>query len=100
MGETETERGLRFSSLRRAREARDMSGNGTTMDAKIHVEDASNTNGTTHVFNIETPAEVGGGGDQTKIQVGPSAPGQVDGDGEIYPDRQGKTMFDRYYLNS
>jgi len=62
----------------------------TTMDAaKIHVaeEEARDANGATHAFNIES-AEGNG-----HVQVAGE-------EGEIYPDKRGKTMFDRYYLNS
>ena len=65
----------------------------SAMDAKIHVEDTSNTNGTTHVFNVEM-ARGAGEGNSAK-----DPPGERE-DGEIYPDKTGKTMFDRYYLNS
>jgi len=76
------------------------------MEAKIRVED-SNNNGSVHVFNIETPSSGrngdGEGEGQTKIEVQPQngeAAAEEAAEGEIYPDKEGRTMFDRHYLNS
>lgn len=71
-----------------------------SMEARIHVEE----NGGKHAFNIEMNGENGNGrevghNDQTHIEVREEDKDRAE-DQEIYPDKDGKTMFDRYYDNT
>jgi len=72
---------------------------------KVRAGDGSNGSngvGSRHAFNIETVEENGNHaeqGGQTRIDVA-SAPGEVNEGGEIYPDKEGRTIFDRHYLGT
>mmetsp|Transcript_1833 Transcript_1833/g.4202 ORF Transcript_1833/g.4202 Transcript_1833/m.4202 type:complete len:448 (-) Transcript_1833:187-1530(-) len=68
------------------------------MSGKIHVEEITTSNGGrggVHALNIEMAGAGEGNGEQErKIDV---AEGE---EGAIYPDKDGKTLFDRHYLGT
>ena len=74
----------------------------TGMEAKIHVEEeptptSNGGNGVKFVaFNTEMNGSNGERNDQTSIEV----QDELKDSEEIYPDKDGKTLFDRYYLSS